>query len=989
MVRAVVLRLDSQCTWVVFFSDICVAFYACGVAVLSWKCLCFVFSQLAGLWSSRQLSLLVACIMGRASRADASGGGDGDRSRGRPRRGCDVAGSASGIRRGCDAGRRQRSRTRSAARSSADNNSHVSPTEPASPSSPPSPSNPRAHLSLLAAAAALPSDAPAGVAGGKSAGCRDACRSYCAEEDRPDSSQEVPPGQSTPVGLPRSQMEAGLSVLARQGAVRGVSAAAEGQGGKAPASDEVASSSSAAAERSAGVIMKSLIKRAAALRLKYRRVGGKVRLAVALVGFHPANRDGTPPNGERCKRICTDVLQIGFDEVEANHEGVCVAEEVGSSRTHAYNVASCSRDVLLADVSAGADMICFGSLSHSHLHQVLRNVDAGVTLHVDGICTPDGKLSLALLGQADSAFAEAVIGGLLWEILEPAMMVEEPAGAEVIQAALNAKNGICMVSHEMQCISRLVLASEAGLAFEVCREQLFSVMPEFVGHENFPDLFRFVLELGGNRAPFLAELREFHATWVDPSMRRLRLGVFAVFAGLPLEFAHLKVAGIKYCYSSDRVQDGYCIVPAKSVITSALGGDFGSSARVGENVLRFFHVTCRNVILAKVVLHSQIKFMANVDRDVFGAVLGVIGTGNMASCDVRENNVIDKGFSQYNRLVKLCHPMTLPAFPWADKAGGSSAAAEGSAEALPFQPQVIRYDDSGNAVNPAANVQKMESVPLERFAWRQMLSSSLVEEQMQLQLMRSTVFAALATLRCRLQPRHSAVCLQRGGREKTGLNVFAAVAAGPGDLCLLPGVIDMGRIVKFDNQEVVASISSGSTVIGKVGIVGSCSVPNARVANREKPLATVPGVADFFKCGGLPEGSCPDGIPATTAAAVMDHEWKVSHFPEPLWAVQRSVNSKIINMEWASMSCNIIASSTPVTPTVAENTREHRVPNVAVPLTQTWNVVIPVLTNAQAVSAGEELVTYKSQSIGKVKDRKQKDWVDDIKKDLKKKTKAA
>ena len=931
--------------------------------------------------------------MGRVSRVDASAGGAGDSSRGRSRRGGDVAPSDTGgrrSRRGCDAEQRKRSRTRSSSRASADDNSRPSPTVEASPSSPPTPENARAHFSFLAAAAALPSDVRAGVDGGKSPGSRGAC----AQVDRPDLSQDVPPGQSTPVGLPSSGMEVGhldgsSHSLPGEDAARGVSVGAEGQGGKASGPSEVASSSSAAAERSNAVILKSIIKRAAALRLKYRRVGGKVRLAIAIVGFHPANRDGTPPNGERCKRICTDVLQIGFDDVEANHEGVCVAEEVGSSRTHDYNVAACSRDELLATVASEAAMIRFGSLSHSHLHQVLRNVDAGVVVHVDGICTPDGKLCLALLRQVDSAFAEAVTHGLLWEILEPAMMVEEPAGAEVIQAALNAKNGICMVSHEMQCISRLVLASEAGLAFEVCREQLFSVMPEFVGHENFPDLFRFVLELGGNKAPFLAELREFHATWVDPSMRRLRLSVFATFAALPLEFAHLKVAGMKYCYSCDKVQDGYCIVPAKSVVVSAVTGDFKPSAQVGENILRFFHVTCRNVITSKVVLHAQIKFMANVDREVFAAALGVVGVGNMHSCDVRENNVIDKALSHYHRLVKMCHPMTLPVFPWLDKAVDSSAVAEGTDGPQSFQPQVIHYDESGNPVNPKANVKRMESVPLERFAWRQMLSSSSVEEQLQLQMMRSTVFAALATLRCRLTPRHSAVCLQRGGFDKMGLSVFAAVAAGPGDLCLLPAVIDMGRIVKCDNQEVVASISSGSTVIGKVGIVGSCSVPNARVVNRGKPKATVPGVADFFKCGGLTEESCPAGIPATTAAAVMDHEWKVSHFPEPLWAVQRSVNTRIINMEWATMSCSIIASSTPVTPTVAENTREPTVPKVEAPLTQTWNVQIPVLTNARAVAAGEELVTYKSQSSGKAKEKKQRDWVDDIKKDLKKKVKAA
>ena len=48
------------------------------------------------------------------------------------------------------------------------------------------------------------------------------------------------------------------------------------------------------------VLDEKTVRLAAALRTKYRREGGVVRIPVEQVGFHPKNRDGQPPNGSRC-----------------------------------------------------------------------------------------------------------------------------------------------------------------------------------------------------------------------------------------------------------------------------------------------------------------------------------------------------------------------------------------------------------------------------------------------------------------------------------------------------------------------------------------------------------------------------------------------------------------------------------------------------------------------------------------------------------------
>ena len=97
----------------------------------------------------------------------------------------------------------------------------------------------------------------------------------------------------------------------------------------------------------------------------------------------------------------------------------------------------------------------FGSLSHSHLNQVLKNVSGGVKYDAPSIVGPDGTVHLDLLAARDPAFAEHVENGLLWEVLAWQMEDEEPDACTVVQAALNSKNNTYLLMHEMQALSHL------------------------------------------------------------------------------------------------------------------------------------------------------------------------------------------------------------------------------------------------------------------------------------------------------------------------------------------------------------------------------------------------------------------------------------------------------------------------------------------------------------------------------------------------------
>jgi hypothetical protein len=195
----------------------------------------------------------------------------------------------------------------------------------------------------------------------------------------------------------------------------------------------------------------AMIKQAAALRAKYRRPN-KIRIPLEQLGFHPCNRDGQPPNGQRCMELFIRILNNGYDVEDADSGGVAVAVKPGCRQIEKFNIEACDGDPLHVPVITGC--IAFGSLSHSHLHQILKNIKGrGKVEGCPAVADSEGRFSLDKLRTADDQFAIAVESGLLWEVLEYAIEDEEPFGCAIVQAALNAKNGLMMVRHEMQALS--------------------------------------------------------------------------------------------------------------------------------------------------------------------------------------------------------------------------------------------------------------------------------------------------------------------------------------------------------------------------------------------------------------------------------------------------------------------------------------------------------------------------------------------------------
>ena len=525
------------------------------------------------------------------------------------------------------------------------------------------------------------------------------------------------------------------------------SAVAEGPANTCRVAERCGSMASEAAVsvQAAAPAADGLVRRAAVLRLKYRKHPQLVRLPLDQVGFHPSNRDGQGPSADRCAGLLADIIKIGFDATEADTNGVVVEQRQGSSTIAHFNARVCDGDSAFAPVIPGA--IAFGSLSHSHLNQILKNIKAGVQANVPSICDLSGRLSVQRLHAIDAPFAAAVTAGLLWEILASDIDVEEPEACSIIQSALNAKNSLFLLAHEMQAVSRMITlttasaVAEARLSCQAAQLRLRETLPQFADDANFLDLYSFVIDLGAGRAPFLSDLKRFHEKFVDPMLRRVRLTAFQTVNTLPLDWPHLKVAAVKYMYIEGKLSQGFCThLTAKQVRVLLDTREARETSAVAEAVLQFFHVQCLDAMqtLAPPV---ATKFFGNVDKDVFATLLGAAslrGEAQTGPAEIRAA-LLQTGATSYRRLHKcLGSSVAVPAWPW-PAAPAQAARATVAPQAADLAPRLIEYSAEGKPLC----AQDVLRGAVEDFKWRPFMDTACVTAALHEDQCRAAVIAAL------------------------------------------------------------------------------------------------------------------------------------------------------------------------------------------------------------------------------------------------------
>ena len=690
-----------------------------------------------------------------------------------------------------------------------------------------------------------------------------------------------------------------------------------------------------------------IITRAAAFRVKYRK-HASVRLGISQVGFHPANRDGQPPSSARCVSLLQEILDIGFDVDEANAGGVVVESVTNQAKLVDFNIEACEGDERLAPVDRGS--MRYGALAHNHLNQILKNIAAAAAADIPQVCDGQGKLSLAKLRSTQPAFAHAVDNGLTWEVLSGAIETEEPHALDVIQSALNAKNGLFLLAHEMQAISKLSAVTSAltgvgqQISWRMAREKMKDTMPQFTEDEHFLELFRFVVDLGANTGPFITDLRSFHDKFVDPKLRKIRSSTFILFNMIPEQFSFMKVAAVKHVYSCDvaRVQHGYCDPFRKQVMKQLLDERaLRDVMQEGEQLLSFFHTACAEV-LAALVKAEKTRFLGNLDREVFSAIIGAYGgrpgdvSAEMRQADL--HTIAEKFYARLAPSAKGSPHAKVPSRCWQVAVAGPTLPTKGTK----LQSKVLTFDEHGK---PLSRQDTSEGPELEQFEWLKFFNTESVGAAARQDRTRALVFSVL----CRMQrSAHAAsasaeVDITRGGSSMHP-RVVAAKDFAARALRLLPLVKTIAAISFKEGLpwELAVQVMEGGASSTTVYLQGSSILPKSPAA----PAAAEP-------------------LPGSRRS---DHAWKASDFPWPLWLVKRSTTVDECNCQFEMCATRHVSTY---------QTSAHAATDQSSCTVDTAEVTIPVLTNTKDISAGEELVVHWKKKEKSSSTPKTKTWQDE------------
>ena len=234
-----------------------------------------------------------------------------------------------------------------------------------------------------------------------------------------------------------------------------------------------------------------------------------------MVGFDCANRDGIPLSGERCDELLAAIEAMGWDVDEANFGNICVQERPGSDALLKFDAGSCVANQFLANIVV--DSLPFGSLSHSHLHQCLKNIASGCLASKPTTFMLNGKLSVDAVASVSLALAESVAKGLQWTVLS--WKIRDVAGAmELIQAAWNRKAGVAMKESCMQAVARLAAIcnnladADKHVDYNKARALLQRTMPEVANSVVSIAVLHFCVTLGSSRAPWINDIKMFVET---------------------------------------------------------------------------------------------------------------------------------------------------------------------------------------------------------------------------------------------------------------------------------------------------------------------------------------------------------------------------------------------------------------------------------------------------------------------------------------------
>ena len=691
----------------------------------------------------------------------------------------------------------------------------------------------------------------------------------------------------------------------------------------------MAQPSNAASSVQPGRPAPSVIKRAAALRAKYRIHDNPQAVIPSLVAQHPKNRHGMAINGQRVDELLRQVLGH-FDDEEASFGAVAVEENPKQSVIRDYNQLKQAGDLALAGVSDAP--IPYGSVGASTINQVLRNIAFGASTELaPEIADSSGKLSLSMCSLFDSALAEACSRGLRWEILSY-KIAEEEDGIDCVQAGLNERAAAQMMQHEMQSIRQLAkfCSAEANAANEVSlgqvRAKLAAVGAAALAESpGFIHLFRFVLEQGGAvKDSVLEPLFEYHEKFVNPRIRRLREHHFKDVIAVDEPWLRLALIQAAYGMKREKIRDSWIDYFGPSHMSQIMKKDKADARELAGNIMKTFH--------CKYTVASAYEHLPEGQRTMFlgrlGIAIGRVLLGKEGKTfSISELEDVASAFEQdlrKNMPPAVSESLGKPM----GKARGidkPAALAAGTAPSAKKElaPVLIRFDPTGNA----KNTQQADAAALaDPEATQVQITDVMQHMDLDNDRRRCTLWSnlLLAHEMFGKDREPEQVVIMGDPTRPSSLKVYARKVLPAGTLLLLPLVTNMQSICTDSHH------------------------PD-RVATQ---VCLLDGRALYIApCVRLPKAMRP-ALAGSSKGLASQKDCQSKDWVAPLWHIRREEERSKCNCAMTDLSVTMIT-------TIGAGGDDL---NLAEPrVVSDMEQQVPVCTNFAALAAGQELVLFKEQ----------------------------
>ena len=146
------------------------------------------------------------------------------------------------------------------------------------------------------------------------------------------------------------------------------------------------------------------------------------------------------------------------------------------------------------------------------------------------------------------------------------------------------------------------------IAWQTVRDRVRGTIGTTADDPDLPEVFEFLLSAGVTSNTYVDELLQWTAVFVDSKKRQLRYQAFAVLNRIDARVVWTKMSVVKRAYRKRPVH-GFCPSPEPA------WGEFRwTQLHHLEEMLRFFHVSCKSLVEAATwPAYDRIKCWGNVD----------------------------------------------------------------------------------------------------------------------------------------------------------------------------------------------------------------------------------------------------------------------------------------------------------------------------------------------------------------------------------------